>query len=547
MAHRATIRDSPITPDQQPGGPLDTLVTLLQNAVKSYGDREAVWMRHSDGVDAWSFRQLWRKAENVAFYLHRNGVGTGERVLIYAPNSPRLVATYFGLFMLGAIPVPIDMRSIPAFMARVRDKARAHTLVSDGDPPQELAGVHLIRLSDLPFDENIDHGAWTPAHPAPDDLAEIVFTSGTTGSPKGVMLTHANIASNAHAASTFLTEIKEFRGLSILPLSHMFEQIALYSGLILGATWTYVETLAPNTLFELLRLRRITIIPTVPQVMQIFYNAIEAEVRRQGRTRIWTTAHTLARRSPMAVRRRLFSQVHQRLGGHLQFFFCGGSYLTPELQLAWERLGVKVMQGYGATECSPVVSACPMDKRLVGSAGIPLPGVEVRLGDDGELLVRGPNVTSGYFEDPQATAAAFIEGWYRTKDLARVNEDGFIFIKGRKDDMIPLPDGQNLYPEDIENALRRQPAIRDAVVFGWPKQRGVHLHAVLLSEPHPSGIDVTAEELQEAVRGANMTLANYQRVDSHQVWPDDDFPRTHTLKVKRPEVYKKVEAPVTAA
>ncbi|MEX2236657.1 MAG: AMP-binding protein [Dehalococcoidia bacterium] len=523
---------------------METLVDLLSASARKYGEREAVWMEHSGGTDAWSYQDLWRAASNSAFYLHQQGVGAGERVLVYSPNSPRLAAAYFALFMLGAIAVPIDMRSSPQFIQRVRDRSRSHTLLAAGAPPAELSDVHLILLSELPVNDHVETGNWKPQPPQPDDLAEIVFTSGTTGRPKGVMLTHRNITANAEACSVILRDVGSFRALSIMPLSHMLEQIALYAGLFMGATFSYVETLAPNKLFDVLRRRRITLIPSVPQILQLFYKGIEAEVRRQGKTRAFNAAHLVARRAPFPLRRRLFAQVHKRLGGHLRFFFCGGAYLPPELQAAWERLGVKVVQGYGTTECSPVVTGNTPACRVLGSVGRPIPGVEVKLSEDGEILVKGPNVTAGYFEDPEATATAFSDGWYRTKDLGVMDSEGNLFVKGRKDDMIVLPDGQNLYPEDIENALRKQAAVRDAVVFGLPRGRGVQLHAVVLPEPHENGIDVSPDEIADAVRAANRALANYQRIDSHQAWGDEDFPRTHTLKVKRSEVLAAVpEAP----
>ncbi|MPZ23512.1 MAG: AMP-binding protein [Dehalococcoidia bacterium] len=517
-----------------------TLVDLLAQATEEHGNREAVWMRRGSGGDAWTYAELWRKAQNLSAFFHQQGIGKGQRVLVYAPNSPQLVATYFALFMAGAIVVPIDLRSAPEVTSRIREKARAHTLISGAPVPSELDRVQRLKIDTLPFDEPSASTVSREQGPGPaaDDLAEIVFTSGTTGSPKGVMLTHANIAANAAAAATLLQDLHNFRALSILPLSHMFEQIALYAGLKLGATFNYVDSLTPNTLFEVLKERQVTMIPTVPHVMQLFYSAIEAEVRRQGKAGSWKLANRIATRLPFALRRRLFSRVHQRLGGHLEYFFAGGAYLPPELQVAWEKLGIKVLQGYGTTECSPVVSACPLDRRRPGSVGLPLPGVEVRLAEDGEILVRGASVTPGYFEDPEATSAALMEGWYRTKDLGVIDEDGFLFIKGRKDDMIPLPDGQNLYPEDIENALRQQLPIRDAVVFGLPRRQGVQLHAVVLPEPNQDGAPATSEEIAQAVRATNLSLANYQRVDSHQVWQGADFPRTHTLKVKRPEVLR---------
>ena len=203
-----------------------------------------------------------------------------------------------------------------------------------------------------------------------------------------------------------------------------------------------------------------------------------------------------------------------------------------ELGAKWEKLGVTIIQGYGATEASPVISCHTMDQPDFRSTGPPVPGVEVTITNDGEILVRGPNVTQGYWEAPDRTAEAFSDGWYKTGDLGFIDEEGSLHVRGRKKDMIVLPSGQNVYPEDIEAVLTRHPDITDATVVGLTKGDRVEVHAVLLLE-EPGKAD-------EAVSWANSQLGDHQRVRGHTVWPEDDLPRTHTLKVKKNVVVDRI-------
>ncbi len=238
------------------------------------------------------------------------------------------------------------------------------------------------------------------------------------------------------------------------------------------------------------------------------------------------------------VRRLLFRQVLRSLGGALDFFMCGGAYLPPPLAGAWERMGVKAVQGYGATECSPVVTSNSLTKRVLASVGRPVRNVQVRLAsEDGEVQVRGPNVFSGYWQNEEATRAAFTEGgWYRTGDLGVMDREGYLYLKGRKKDLIVLANGMNVYPEDVENELRQEESVRDCVVLGLTDPSGdVEVHAVILPALEGEADEIRGR-VDEAVRRANARLAPHQRARGYTLWPDDDFPRTNTLKVKRPEV-----------
>jgi long-chain acyl-CoA synthetase len=330
--------------------------------------------------------------------------------------------------------------------------------------------------------------------------------------------------------------LPSYRLLSLLPLSHMFEQaVGLGAALSGGASVVYMGTLRPDTIFEALAAERVTTILAVPQVLQLFQTAIEREVRRSGRERVWRLLHAVAPYVPFDLRRRLFAPVHARLGGNFLFFVCGGAYLDPALARAWENIGIKVVQGYGATEASPAIAANSLAHRNLRSIGRPLSSNEVRLAPDGEIQVRGANVTPGYWEDPAATAAAFEGDWYCTGDLARQDAAGYLYLIGRKKNMIVLASGENVYPEDVETVLAQQPGVRDAVVLGLTRPDSeVEVHAVLVA--------TDADAAAAAVKAANRRLGIPQRVRGTTLWPDEDFPRTLTLKARRPEIEARVRA-----
>jgi len=232
----------------------------------------------------------------------------------------------------------------------------------------------------------------------------------------------------------------------------------------------------------------------------------------------------------MAVRRLLFRSLHARLGGAFEFFSSGGAYLDPDLALWWEALGVKVVQGYGMTEAAPIVACHWVNKRNPRSVGKPTPGVDMRIAEDGEVLVRGANLSPGYWQNPAATAEAFIDGWYHTGDLGTLDASNWLYLRGRKKNIIVLANGMNVYPEDVEHALLADMRVRDAIVLGLERDNDIEVHAVLLLHKGEAASGA------EIVRAANQRLASHQQIRRHTLWPDDSFPLTPTLKVKRGDV-----------
>jgi long-chain acyl-CoA synthetase len=266
----------------------------------------------------------------------------------------------------------------------------------------------------------------------------------------------------------------------------------------------------------------------VPQVLDLFWSAIEREVAKRGRTAAFDRLRRVARRLPVPIRRLLFRGIHKQLGGHFSLFLSSGAFLPPALQQSWEDLGVTVLQGYGATETG-TGSCTTLDDHGPGTVGRVPEGIEMRLAPDGEIQFRGRTVFKGYWKAPELTKAAFTDdGWYRTGDLGRFDPEGRLVLSGRIKDMIVLPNGFNVYPEDIENALRIA-GIRDAVVVETEPGR-IEAVVLALEGEEPAA---TKERIDTAVKAANRTLGANQRLAGWRLWPGVDFPRTHTLKIKR--------------
>jgi long-chain acyl-CoA synthetase len=519
----------------QKGQIMDTIITLLKNAVQCFSARVAlIEPQEEKQTSLLTYLALQERVNLFAGYLQQQQIAKGERLMIWSASRADWLIAYFGALLVGMVVVPLDVNTKEDFLARIAETTEVKFLVTTQKqynglkhPPAPLIDLDALPQASLDMTQlpSIEE----------NDLAELVFTSGTTGQPKGVMLSHHNITSNAMASAQMVDIKSSDRALSILPLSHMFEMTIELALIHTGASIVYARTLVPDTLLKYLSSQQITCIVLVPQALQLFLNGIEREVRRQHKEQQWEVLHRIAAYLPFGMRRSLFGTIHKRFGGHFRFFVSGGAYLSPALAQRWEAMGFRVLQGYGTTECAPVISVNPFSDHNFESVGKPLPQVDVRIADDQEILVHGPNVASGYWKNPEATAASFKDGWYYTGDLGYLDARRNLYLKGRKKNLIVLANGLNVYPEDVENVLQHNEAIKEAVVFGLTRQgQGPEVHAVLLMND-PS-------KATAAVQQANRQLASHQHVRDFTVWPEQDFPRTHTLKVKRQDVLDKLQA-----
>ena len=548
---------------------METLLDLLEDSAARYGNRNALGLRLDDGTTFhWSYREVLRRSRLAAWRLRALGLQPGDRVLTWSTSTPALPATYYGAMYARLIYVPLDSRmSTDAISNIIAASGAVRLLLGSGRDAPDPREVGLERfpttviesLSEepdetFPSDWDAQLAAWD--RPAPDDTFQLVFTSGTTGNPKGVMLTHGSVMAGVASFHRIINPM-EHRLVSLLPLSHSLEQaVSLFYAMDVGADILYVRSRNPRVIFDSLREHRVTTMLLVPQLLDLFWSAVEREVARQGREVAFNRLRVVARRLPYSARRLMFRSVHAQLGGGLRLFATAGAFLPPALQQAWEDMGVIVLQGYGATETA-AGTCTTMDDHPLGCVGWPPEPVEMRIADDGEIEFSGPSVFKGYWNNPEATAAAFTpDGWYRSGDLGQVDEKGRLHLHGRKKDIIVLPNGFNVYPEDIENALRVA-GIRDSVAI---EARPGRIEAVVLApathgapgDPRATAAIETAApadvraSIEAAVRQANAALGPNQRIAGWRLWPEADFPRTHTYKVRRDRVraWAAIEAPL---
>jgi long-chain acyl-CoA synthetase len=555
----------------------DSLLDVLDDSVTRWQGKRQFALRTDDGIELpWTAADLRHASKLAAWRLRRLGLQPGDRLLTWSPSTPAVPAVYYGAMRAGLIVVPLDLRMAPDVVARIVQKADArHLAVGSGydapDPSEAGLGHLEVRtvewLTAAPAHENAGHmdegglddpfpddwEAQVDAWPRPtrDSLFEVIYTSGTTGQPKGVMLRHGTILSTLEAI-THLLPPREHRTVSLLPASHLFEQApVMFFGMMIGADILYLRSRTPRVIFEALREQRVTTMVAVPQLLQLFWNGIEREVKRQGKEKLFNRSRRVARYLPYPLRRLVFRRIHRQLGGDLNLLVSAGAYLPPALQEAWEDLGVVVIQGYGATECGPAAATTEQD-HPTATVGKTLPPVEVKLEEgSNEILVRGPTIFDGYWKDPDATAAVMSDdGWYRTGDVGNYDKRGNLVLSGRTRNIIVLPNGLNVFPEDIENVLQ-DVGLEQAIVLETSPGR---IEAIVLSPDAPPVVTPnspavkppeTDEEMaalrkriEPLIKAANARLGQQQRIDDFRIWPDADFPRTHTLKIRRSEVQR---------
>ncbi len=533
---------------QTPGTP-STLVDLVRHGGERFDRRPALLIRPFFRTRTWRYRDLASIVPRAAAVLRDNGVGEGDRVIVWAVNRPEWGIGLLACAHLGAVAVPLDVRHPVEFGRKIVDQTGAKLVLAcrQTDASARALGLPVLWVETL-VDEARRADPAPAASVTPDMLAEIVFTSGTTGEPKGAMLTHGNLVRTAVAMTSVLPFDTQERLLSVLPLSHLYEQVlGFLAPLVVGASVVYPVSRQPAVLVRTFRDFGVSTLLIVPQGLRLLDAAIERRVDQSGRRASFEQLHAVAGRAPKPIRRLLFRRVLAEFGGRLHTIGVGASALDVDVARRWTDMGIDVLQGYGATEMGPVVTFTRPERNILGTVGEPIPGVEVRIAEDGEILARSPGRFLGYWQNPEATAAAIdADGWYHMGDLGAITADGMLTFRGRKKDMLALPDGQKVYAEDVEAILREDPRVKDAAVVGWPLGAGLRVHAVLLL--------ADAAVAPEVVAAANARLAPHQQIRGSTVWPDEDLPRTHTLKVRKPDILARLDevarpasAPIPAA
>jgi long-chain acyl-CoA synthetase len=485
-----------------------------------------------DGYRTWSltYRDTTDRARAFAARLHAEGIVQGQHVVIWGENRPEWIVALWGCLLRGVVLVPIDYRASTDFLQRVARIVDARAvLVGDAVPEPTGVEAQIWKLSALTSDAVLPSPPPVPL--TPDDVAEVIFTSGATSEPKGVVLTHRNILANVIPIEREIGKYKKYarpflpiRFMNLLPLSHMFGQaMATFVPPLLAGVVVFNRTFAPEQIVTQIRTRRISVLVSVPKILEVLRDYVtqtlpETQVPPPGRS------HWMARWWR-------YRRAHRAFGLKFWAMVVGAAPLDPDVEAFWGRLGFLVVQGYGLTETAPIVTLNHPFHASRGAVGKPIGGVEVQIADDGEILVRGENVTTGYFNAPEETRSAFRDGWFHTGDIGGFDGEGRLYIRGRKKEMIVTPEGLNVFPEDVERAVNEQPGVRDSAVVGAPITSGSaeRVQAIVVLE---EGADLDA-----IVRAANARLQDHQKIRLATPWLSGELPRTEgTRKLKRREL-----------
>ena len=516
---------------------METLADLAQQYLKFPSDTAFVGHRGYRTIRR-TYRQTAETAFRFARELEERGIGKGDRVVLWGDNSPEWVAAFAGIMLRGAVAVPMDRIAAAEFMQRVTGDVEAKLVVcSSGLENNGMRWPHLT-LEDL--SETLASRSGEPYPPAAltaGDTAQIVFTSGTTAEPRGVVLTHGNLMASlgpiAREIPKYLKYERIFhplRFLHLLPLSHVFGQyMGMFIPPLIGGMVIFQESLSPREVIEAVRSNRVSVLVAVPRVMESLRTKLERDFPGE-----FGAKFDAAENERFLRRWWRFRKIHRLFGWKFWAAISGGAALDSITEEFWRRLGYVVIQGYGLTETSSLISLNHPFKVGRRSIGKVLPGREMKLDPEtGEILVRGNNVAQQYWQGKELKPVTGEEGWFRTGDLGAMDEEGNLYFKGRSKNVIVTPAGMKIYPEDLEQALRRQPEVRDCVVFGVARGGNAEACAVLLLR-EGAGDAVVAR--------ANTRLADFQKIRSFFVWPDEDFPRTSTQKPKLGVIRQVVES-----
>jgi long-chain acyl-CoA synthetase len=542
----------------------ESLAEFFTANFQAHRHEHAYGQRRGYRMQWFTYGQMLEMACRFARGLEARQIAKGDRVMLWGENGAEWIAAFFGCVLRGAVVVPMDNGASTDFAARVFRQVEAKLLVASQRHATETSGEFAsasptLILEDLPA--GLAHHSPAPVPDAgltSDDILQIVFTSGTTTEPKGVVITHGNVLANVAPIEKEMQRYLKYerfvhpvRFLNLLPLSHVFGQfLGLFLPPLLGGTVLFQEEFKLSEIIRTIHRERISVLVAVPRVLQSLKEKIERDLEDSGERAHFQQQFRFAEGKHFLRRWWIFRKIRSQFGWKFWAFICGGAALDRETEEFWGRLGYAAIQGYGLTETTSLISVNHPFKLGTGSIGKVLPGRELKLAEDGEILVRGGGVASAYWDASGRHDLTGDHGWYRTGDVGALDKAGNLYFKGRKKEVIVTPAGLNIYPEDLEAALRRQPEIKDCVVVGIERSEkersgkegqrterdgndrdgNAEPCAVVILRPE---IPDTAGILEQIVQRANQSLADYQRMRMWFHWPQEDFPRTSTQKPRR--------------
>jgi long-chain acyl-CoA synthetase len=523
----------------------DSLISLFDD-FERYTSDVVVVQRRGYRRETWTYKQLAVAAIGCANALKKKGIQTGDHVLLWGENSAEWMVVFWGCILRGAVAVPIDDGATLDFARKVARETSAKIAFASANKPQlggspnqlleDLSAITDARLvRQIRGQSLLDRLTGLADEPITrEHIAQILFTSGTTSEPRGVVLTHGNFLANLEPLEEGIGPYRKYerwlhplRFVNLVSLSHVFGQfMAIFVPPLLGAAVVFDASTHPAEIVRTIKRERATALIAVPHMLDLLRNHLTRDLDARGQAEWLHRTYATAEGQKFLARAWRFRRIHRRFGWKFWAFISGGAALATESEEFFKRLGYAVVQGYGMTETASLISLNHPFRAAEGSVGKVLPGREFRLAEDGEILVRGENVSADYWQQGQRQSAT--EEWLHTGDLGELDAEGNLRFRGRKKTVIVTRAGLNVYPEDLEGALRKQPGVRDCVVVPQEREGNAEPFAVLLMN---NGDNAAA---RNAVESANHLLAEYQRIRSWMLWPEPDLPRTATGKPRLP-------------
>ncbi|HEX5833402.1 MAG TPA: AMP-binding protein, partial [Pyrinomonadaceae bacterium] len=547
------------------------LLELFETSAKRHATRVAMRIERNGRKEQYTYADLRELATRVAGFLASQGIKSGDRVMLVSSNAPEWGMTYFGVLKAGATCIPCDPESSTNEILNFARAGNAAGIIASeavleerSDLRERLQQEGTARLwtytevFEMPDEQTEDERiALLPQRVTAQSVASLIFTSGTTGQPKGVMLSHRNLTSMVSMLSSVFDMSTSDGVLSVLPLHHTFEfSTGFLTPLSRGAQITYLPELTSDALAKAIKNGHVTGMVGVPALWELLHRRIKNRlyersdwIGKAADNVMWSNAW-LRDKTSVNLGQVLFYPIHEGLGGRIRYFISGGSALSEKIQRDFHGLGFTILEGYGLTEASPVLTVTrPETRMLTGTVGKPLPGVEVRIADPdatgvGEVLARGPNVMLGYYENEAATRATLIDRWLHTGDLGRVDEDGNLYLVGRSKEIIVDTNGKNVYPDELEELYENSPYVKELSIVGLQDGIGEKVACLVVADDEYD-IALSRTELhrlvEEHFREVSASLPYYKRVKVLH-FTDIELPRTATRKVKRRDVVQIMEA-----
>jgi long-chain acyl-CoA synthetase len=555
-----------------------TIIELLVAINRRYSDITALQIKRGNEFKGISYIGLGRRTSDTSYHLKKLGVEKGDRVAILSQSRPEWSIALFGIISCAGIVVPLDIKLSDTELEFILNDSGAKSIFVSEKFAETIARLKpkltylesiicidkiaregILFLEDFKVPEN------EVAHRDiyPDDTAVIVYTSGTTGVAKGVELTYKNLLFEVMALNNYIKFSPRDSFLSILPLNHMLEITGgLIAPLYVGARVTYCDSLKPTTIIKLMQETKTTTMICVPLVLKMFHGGILRKIEEMPlrQRKVYAFLRGLAK-FLLVFRVRagklFFRKIHRQFGGHLRCFVSGGAPLDPVVEEDFTLWGFNVLQGYGLTETSPVITMNTFSERKYGSVGILLKGVEIKIlypgegAKEGEIIVRGPNIMRGYYKNPEKTAEVLKDGWFYTGDIGYIDQDGFLYITGRIKNMIVLGAGKKVFPEEVEEVISKSPSIKEICVLGKKATSGLkagteEVFAVVVpnldsfKEEERNNQDLIKSAINSEINRLSQNLAEYKKISDFMLY-FDELPKTSTRKIKRNLVKELVE------